>query len=258
MVTSPGGTLERDRHTSYDLPVVSLVRMARRTYPFLREGDPGSPTVIASVEARSPPVEPGSSCGAGTGRDARPRLGARGPGHRRPGRSPRHTRFREQVDAAVEHGRYDSFDEGGADARDAVPLGRLGDPEAFGDVIAVLVSESSEPPRDVAGTSERYYGKRAPRGVRDVRTVPVRDGLRSESSSLDASVDLPNGDATPLDVGLVVNLRVRSRDDPDPLDRHSARPSGPRAVDTGAVEVPGDSCGGSMFPRGTARQSVSS
>jgi NAD(P)-dependent dehydrogenase (short-subunit alcohol dehydrogenase family) len=148
VVKSFGERLERDWYTSYDLLVMSLVWMARRTYPFLCESDPGSLTVIASIEAREPDpahvlssvirrAVPGlvKTLARDWAPDVRVNAVLVGP-HDTPG-------FREQVDTAVEHGRYDSFDEGVADARDTVPLGCLGDPKAFGDVIAVLASQSA-------------------------------------------------------------------------------------------------------------------
>jgi NAD(P)-dependent dehydrogenase (short-subunit alcohol dehydrogenase family) len=45
------------------------------------------------------------------------------------------------VDASVERGEYDSYDEGLAAWSDDIPLGRVGDPAEFGDVVAFLASD---------------------------------------------------------------------------------------------------------------------
>jgi NAD(P)-dependent dehydrogenase (short-subunit alcohol dehydrogenase family) len=141
-------TVERDWYVSYDLLVMSFVWLAKRTYPILLDSDAGSLTVIASTEVREPDrahvlssVVRRSVPGLvkTLAREWAPDVGVNavlaGP-HDTPG-------LREQIDAAVKQGRYDSVDHGFADTRDAVPLGSLGDPDAFGEVIAVLASRSA-------------------------------------------------------------------------------------------------------------------
>jgi len=50
-------------------------------------------------------------------------------------------RIEELVEAALERGEYDSYDEGVADWADDIPLDRIGDPRELGDVVAFLSSE---------------------------------------------------------------------------------------------------------------------
>ena len=50
-------------------------------------------------------------------------------------------RIEELVEASVERGEYDSYDEGLAAWSDDIPLGRVGDPGELGDVVAFLASD---------------------------------------------------------------------------------------------------------------------
>lgn len=136
---------ERDWYVGYDLLVMSLVWLARRAGPFLADGG-GSLTAIASTEAREPVA---GRVISSTVRRAVPglvktlarewapavRVNAVLPGpHDTPG-------LHDRVEAATAAGRYESVESGVEQLRGAVPLGRLGDPAALGDLVAVLASD---------------------------------------------------------------------------------------------------------------------
>jgi len=50
-------------------------------------------------------------------------------------------RIEELIDAAVERGEYDDYEAGLRDWGSDVPLGRIGDPDELGDVVAFLSSD---------------------------------------------------------------------------------------------------------------------
>jgi len=153
LVVSMGGprpapffdTEERDWYVAYDVLVMSVVRLAKAAYPHLADGG-GSMTVVGSVATREPVeglVLSNSVRRANVGlvktlaRDFAPdvRVNAvlAGP-HDTPC-------LEEVVDAWVDEGRFDSHEAAMAAIRDRVPLGVVGDPDAFGDAVAFLASE---------------------------------------------------------------------------------------------------------------------
>ena len=155
VVTSAGGpapgvfleTTERDWYTAYDLLVMSVVWTTRFAYPHLRDSSAGTVVNITSRSVREvidDLVLSNSVRRAVIGlmktqaREFAPevRVNAVLPGaHETP-------RIEELVEAAVERGEYDSYEEGLASWSDA-PLGRVGRPEELGDVVAFLSSARS-------------------------------------------------------------------------------------------------------------------
>jgi glucose 1-dehydrogenase/3-oxoacyl-[acyl-carrier protein] reductase len=153
VVTSAGGpasgsfteTTEREWYQAYDLLVMSYVWTTRAALPHLRN-DGGSITAITSRSVREvldDLVLSNAVRRAVIGlvktqsREFAPevRVNAVLPGAHET------SRIQELVEDAVERGDYDDYDQGLADWGSDVPLGRIGDPEELGDVVAFLASE---------------------------------------------------------------------------------------------------------------------
>ena len=155
VVTSAGGpapgpfvkTTEREWYSAYDLLVMSVVWTTRYAYPSLRDSDAGTVVNITSRSVREvidDLVLSNAVRRAVIGlmktqaREFAPevRVNAVLPGaHETP-------RIEELIEAAVERGEYDTYDEGLAAWSDA-PLERVGQPEELGDVVAYLSSPRS-------------------------------------------------------------------------------------------------------------------
>jgi len=153
VVTSAGGvpsgpfleTSERDWYEAYDLLVMSVVRTLEAAHEHLVDGG-GTVTCVTSTSVSEPieglvlsnAVRRGVVGLAKTvAREWAPAVRANvvQPGaHETP-------RIENLVEAAVERGEYDSYDEGLAAWSDDIPLGRVGDPAEFGDVVAFLASD---------------------------------------------------------------------------------------------------------------------
>jgi NAD(P)-dependent dehydrogenase (short-subunit alcohol dehydrogenase family) len=153
VVTSAGGvpsgpfldTSERDWYEAYDMLVMSVVRTLEAAHEHLVDGG-GTVTCVTSTSVSEPieglvlsnAVRRGVVGLAKTvAREWAPEVRANvvQPGaHETP-------RIEELVDASVERGEYDSYDEGLAAWSDDIPLGRVGDPAEFGDVVAFLASD---------------------------------------------------------------------------------------------------------------------
>ena len=154
LVTSAGGppsgpfleTTERDWYEAYDLLVMSAVWLTRQAHPHLVESDAGTVVNITSTSVReaidglvlSNAVRRGVIGLMKTqAREFAPevRVNAVLPGaHETP-------RIQELVEAAVERGEYDSYDEGLAAWAEDIPLDRVGDPRELGDAVAFLSSD---------------------------------------------------------------------------------------------------------------------
>ncbi|EFW93669.1 short-chain dehydrogenase/reductase SDR [Haladaptatus paucihalophilus DX253] len=154
LVTSAGGppsgpfldTLERDWYAAYDLLVMSVVWLTKRAHPHLVESDAGTVVNITSTSVReaidglvlSNAVRRGVIGLMQTqAREFAPdvRVNAVLPGaHETP-------RIQDLVEAALERGEYDSYEEGLADWASDIPMGRVGDPMELGDTVAFLSSE---------------------------------------------------------------------------------------------------------------------
>jgi len=155
VVTSAGGpgpgpfleTTQRDWYTAYDMLVMSVVWTTRFAYPYLRVSDTGTVVNITSRSVREvidDLVLSNAVRRAVIGlmktqaREFAPdvRVNAVLPGaHETP-------RIEELIEAAVERGDYDSYEAGLQSWSDA-PLGRVGQPEELGDVVAFLSSPRS-------------------------------------------------------------------------------------------------------------------
>ncbi len=154
LVTSAGGppsgpfldTTERDWYTAYDLLVMSVVWLTKRAHPHLAESDAGTVVNVTSTSVReaidglvlSNAVRRGVIGLMKTqAREFAPdvRVNAVLPGaHETP-------RIQELVEAALERGEYDSYEEGLADWANNIPMNRVGDPMELGDAVAFLSSE---------------------------------------------------------------------------------------------------------------------
>ncbi|USZ66955.1 SDR family oxidoreductase [Halorussus salilacus] len=154
VVTSAGGppsgtfldTTERDWYEAYDLLVMSVVWLTKAAHPHLVESDAGTVVNVTSTSVREAIdglVLSNAVRRAVVGlmktqaREWAPdvRVNAVLPGaHETP-------RIQELVEASVERGEHDTYEEGLADWSADIPLDRVGDPGEFGDVVAFLSSE---------------------------------------------------------------------------------------------------------------------
>jgi glucose 1-dehydrogenase/3-oxoacyl-[acyl-carrier protein] reductase len=154
VVTSAGGppsgpfldTTERDWYEAYDLLVMSAVWLTRTAHPHLVESDAGTVVNVTSTSVReaidglvlSNAVRRGVIGLMKTqAREFAPeiRVNAVLPGaHETP-------RIQELVEAAVERGEYDTYEEGLGSWADDIPLDRVGQPRELGDTVAFLSSE---------------------------------------------------------------------------------------------------------------------
>jgi len=154
LVTSAGGppsgpfleTAERDWYEAYDLLVMSVVRTLTAAHPHLEESEKGTVTCVTSTSVEEPIEGLVLSNAVRRGvvglvktvaRELAPDIRANVvmPGaHETP-------RISELVEAAVERGEYDTYDQGLEAWADPIPLGRVGQPEEFGDVVAFLASD---------------------------------------------------------------------------------------------------------------------
>ena len=153
LVTSAGGppsgtfaeTDERDWYEAYDMLVMSYVWATRAARPHLADGG-GSITAITSRSVRevidglvlSNAVRRGVIGLVKTqSREFAPeiRVNAVLPGAHET------ARVEELIEADIERGEYDDYEEGLADWADDVPLGRIGDPAELGDTVAFLASD---------------------------------------------------------------------------------------------------------------------
>ncbi|GAA0223544.1 SDR family oxidoreductase [Haladaptatus pallidirubidus] len=154
LVTSAGGppsgpfldTTERDWYAAYDLLVMSAVWLTKRAHPHLVASDAGTVVNITSTSVReaidglvlSNAVRRGVIGLMKTqAREFAPdvRVNAVLPGaHETP-------RIQELVEAALERGEYDSYEDGLADWASDIPMSRVGDPMELGDAVAFLSSD---------------------------------------------------------------------------------------------------------------------
>ena len=155
LVTSAGGppsgafldTDDDDWEHTYQLLVMSAVRLAREAAPYLKEGDGGTIVNITSgtvKEAKENLVLSNSVRMAVIGlektlsKEFAPEVRANAvlPG------SHETSRIENLIDSAIERGDYDSYEEGLA-AWTGNPLGRIGDPMELGNTVAFLSSPKS-------------------------------------------------------------------------------------------------------------------
>ncbi len=156
LVTSAGGppsgafleTEDEDWYEAYDLLVMSAVRLARKAQPHLEEGE-GTGTIV-NITSRSVKEAIDSLVLSNSVRmsviglektlskEFAPDVRANAvlPG------SHETSRIRNLVEAAVERGEYDSYEEG-LDDWAGNPLERIGDPMELGNTVAFLSSPNS-------------------------------------------------------------------------------------------------------------------
>lgn len=154
VVTSAGGPpsgpfldrSERDWYRTYDVLVMSVVWTLEAAHPHLTESESGSVVAITSRSVREvidDLVLSNAVRRAVIGlvktvsREWAPDVRANAvlPGAHET------ARIEELVEAALERGEYDSYDEGLDDWASDIPLNRIGDPRELGDVVAFLSSE---------------------------------------------------------------------------------------------------------------------
>jgi 3-oxoacyl-[acyl-carrier protein] reductase len=154
LVTSAGGppsgafleTTDEDWYQAFDLLVMSVVRLVREAEPELRADSGGSIVNITSrsvKEALDSLVLSNSVRMSVIGlektlsRELAPdiRVNAVLPG------SHETSRIENLVEAAVERGEFDSYEDGMEARGDSVPIGRIGDPMELGDTVAYLCSD---------------------------------------------------------------------------------------------------------------------
>jgi 3-oxoacyl-[acyl-carrier protein] reductase len=154
LVTSAGGppsgafleTTDEDWYEAFDLLVMSVVRLVREAEPELRAGDGGS---IVNITSRSVKEAIDSLVLSNSVRmsviglektlskELAPeiRVNAVLPG------SHETSRIENLVEAAVERGEFDSYEEGMKARGESVPVSRIGEPMELGDTVAYLCSD---------------------------------------------------------------------------------------------------------------------
>lgn len=153
LVTSAGGPPSgafldlptEEWYAAYDLLVMSAVRTLTAAHPHLAESDAGTWVAITSTSVREPIEGLVLSNAVRRGviglvktvaREFAPEIRSNAvlPGsHETP-------RIEGLVEAGVERGEYDSYEEGLADWSSGIPLDRVGDPRELGEAVAFLSS----------------------------------------------------------------------------------------------------------------------
>lgn len=156
LVTNSGGpppklfveTTDEDWYEAYDLLVMSVVRLVRGSVDQLRANGGGTIVTVASRTVKEPvdrlvlsnAVRSAVPALAKTlSRELAPdiRVNAVLPGTHETART------RRVIERGIEEGRHADYQDGLVDWADTVPLGRIGDPTEFGDVVAYLCSARS-------------------------------------------------------------------------------------------------------------------
>ena len=154
VVTSAGGvppggfgeTADRDWYGAYDTLVMSVVWTLREAHPHLAESPKGTITAITSTSVEEPIENLILSNVVRRGviglvkslaQTWAPEVRANAvlPGAHET------ARIEKLIEDSIDRGEYDDYDEGLDDWADGVPLARIGDPAAFGDVVAFLASD---------------------------------------------------------------------------------------------------------------------
>ena len=152
LVTSAGGppsgafldTTDEDWYEAFDLLVMSVVRLVRAAEPHLQDGGgtivnitsrsvkEAIDSLVLSNSVRMSVIGLEKTLSKELAPDVR--VNAVLPGAHET------SRIENLVEAAVERGEYDSYEEGMAARGESVPLGRIGDPQELGDTVAFLCS----------------------------------------------------------------------------------------------------------------------
>jgi 3-oxoacyl-[acyl-carrier protein] reductase len=156
LVTNAGGPSsgafmemdDDDWYDAFDLLVMSVVRLAREAAPYLREDGGGTIVTITSrsVKEAIPSLVLSNAVRMGViglektlSKELAPEVRSNAvlP-------APHETaRQQELIQAAVDRGEYESYEDGLETKGDINPLGRIGDPMELGDLVAYLSSEQS-------------------------------------------------------------------------------------------------------------------
>lgn len=154
LVTSAGGVpsgpfgdiTEQEWYDAYDMLVMSVQRAITEARPYLEDSEAGTITAITSTSVQEPIEGLVLSNAVRKGvigliktvsKELAPEIRANAilPG-------PHETsRIEELIEASMERGEVDSYEEGLAQWADPVPLGRIGDPMELGDTVAFLASD---------------------------------------------------------------------------------------------------------------------
>ena len=154
VVTSAGGVppggftdlTQKEWYGAFDMLVMSAVWTVQATLPHLDASDAGTVTCITSTTVREVADDLILSNAVRRGviglvkslsRELAPnvRVNAVLPGAHET------SRIEELVEAAVERGDHDTYDDGLQSWADDIPLNRIGDPRELGDVVAFLASD---------------------------------------------------------------------------------------------------------------------
>ncbi|MGM0419741.1 MAG: SDR family oxidoreductase [Bacillota bacterium] len=156
LVTSAGGppsaafvdTEEKDWYHSFDLLVMSVVRLVKRSLPYLREGNGGTIVNIASMSTKeaieglvlSNSVRMGviglmKTLSKELGPNIRANAILPGPHET--------SRMEDLIQAGIEQGRFSSYQEGLDSWSEGIPVGEVGNPDKLGDLVAFLCSPNS-------------------------------------------------------------------------------------------------------------------
>lgn len=156
LVTNAGGppsgsfleSTDKEWYAAFDLLVMSAVRLIRQSAPHLKENDGGTIVTIASrsVKEAIPELVLSNSVRMSViglektiSEELAPEIRSNAvlP-------APHETdRQKELIQAAVDRGDYESYEEGLDAKGDINPLGRIGNPSELGDVVAFLSSDCS-------------------------------------------------------------------------------------------------------------------
>lgn len=155
LVTNAGGppsgsfldTTDEDWYDAFDLLVMSTVRLVRESTPHLRDGGGTIVTVtsrsvkeaidalVLSNSVRMSVVGLEKTLSKELAPDVRANAVLPGPHET--------ARTTELIEQGVERGQYDDYESGLAERSAGIPLGRIGDPPEFGEVVAFLSSPAS-------------------------------------------------------------------------------------------------------------------
>ena len=154
VVTSAGGPrsgpfldmTDQDFYEAYDLLVMSAVWTVKEAYPHLEASDAGSWTAITSTSVQEAIDGLVLSNGVRRAVVGIAKTVARewAPDVRANVVLPaahETSRIEELVEQSLDRGEYDSYEEGLDDWADGIPMGRIGDPDELGDVVAFLASD---------------------------------------------------------------------------------------------------------------------
>ncbi|MFD1647137.1 SDR family oxidoreductase [Haloarchaeobius litoreus] len=154
VVTSAGGPrsgpfldmTEKDFYKAYDLLVMSAVWTLKEAHPHLADGDGGTWTAITSTSVqeaidglvlsngvRRAVVGVAKTVAREWAPDVRANV-VLPAAHET-------SRIGELVEQSLERGEYTTYEEGLEDWADGIPMGRIGDPDELGDVVAFLASD---------------------------------------------------------------------------------------------------------------------